>query len=475
MLLSPTLFRDKTPRHVWHRSRELGQGEDRIEGIRHIEDSRFAGSVVESGLTGEDEVQTNVLATSGELAAVAHLMQRDPEAAAWRMHEVRSGNRVTGRYLRDAAFRRKVFQEAGWQISGTSLTYPSHNYEEGVSAPSSRYETTDITQLVELVQGEIAEEIAAAARCVKETDIAQVPGCKRPHDCDLPEVCFPGIEKGAYTVFDILRINPALLEELLALGIVNIDDIEDPFEFDFTQAQIEQIFDAQNRIEMVDTDKLAEMFKKVEFPVYFLDYEGYQPSKPMYDGFEPRQTVVYQYSLHILEDPDKPAKIVHREFLSDGKQNPHVEILARLQKEIGPKGSVVVHHKQYEATRHVEMAKMFPEHAEFLLGLNERIFDLEEVFLQGAWKNWKFKGRTSIKPIVETTLPGFSYKKLNIGKGDIASEIWGIMVHTGDRLFKEGKIADSLEYCGRDTMVMVGLFLMMMKHLKSVDKRTWKA
>jgi hypothetical protein len=41
-----------------------------------------------------------------------------------------------------------------------------------------------------------------------------------------------------------------------------------------------------------------------------------------------------------------------------------------------------VWNKTFEAGRNKEMAELYPEFAEFLLGLNQRIYDLADIFKQ---------------------------------------------------------------------------------------------
>jgi len=72
---------------------------------------------------------------------------------------------------------------------------------------------------------------------------------------------------------------------------------------------------ARRHYEAVKTDKvyiekesIKEELSRLQYPLYFLDYETFGPSIPLFDGYRPYQRIVFQYSLHVQEKPGAKVK-----------------------------------------------------------------------------------------------------------------------------------------------------------------------
>src|SRR5690606_29541673 len=64
--------------------------------------------------------------------------------------------------------------------------------------------------------------------------------------------------------------------------------------------------------EHVDYENLGKFMQRVQYPLYFLDYETIQPSIPAYAGTKPYQIMPFQFSLHIQHAPGAP--LIHHTF-----------------------------------------------------------------------------------------------------------------------------------------------------------------
>lgn len=111
----------------------------------------------------------------------------------------------------------------------------------------------------------------------------------------------------------------------------------------------------------------------MSYPLYFLDYETCNCALPLYPGYHPQQQMVFQYSLHIVNEK---GEMTHSEYLADRTGDPAIELVKKLRSDIGDYGSVIVWNKTFETGINAELAKMYPEFSDFLLDINERIYDL---------------------------------------------------------------------------------------------------
>ena len=126
-------------------------------------------------------------------------------------------------------------------------------------------------------------------------------------------------------------------------------------------------------------------------------------------------------------------------------------------------GSVVVWYKNYECSRNAELAELCPELAEQLHGINARVFDLMELFSEGLYVDYRFKGSASIKKVLPVLCPELSYKELEIGEGTKAMLAWHEMVYGGvdgetTPQNKERIRRNLLTYCKLDTWAMVEIW-----------------
>jgi hypothetical protein len=118
----------------------------------------------------------------------------------------------------------------------------------------------------------------------------------------------------------------------------------------------------------------------------------------------------------------------------------------------------------FEKGRNQELATMYPEHADFLLDLNDRTYDLMQIFKKKLYVHPEFLGSSSLKKVMPVLIPSLSYKNLNIQEGGEASASW--LPITDPKLPKKQKeqlIKDEIEYCRLDVMAMVKILEFLQK------------
>ena len=175
---------------------------------------------------------------------------------------------------------------------------------------------------------------------------------------------------------------------------------------------------------------------------------------PPWDGTRPYQQVPFQYSLHILREPD--GELEHFEYLHRDLSNPMLGVIESLRNNIGNEGSILVWYEAFEKTRNSEMAEIYPEAAAFLNSINDRIIDLMKPFSQDMVRDAAFMGSSSIKKVLPVLVPDLSYESLDIQEGVEAALKWK-MVTLGEATEAErSKVYSNLiEYCRLDTLAMV--------------------
>ncbi len=105
------------------------------------------------------------------------------------------------------------------------------------------------------------------------------------------------------------------------------------------------------------------------------------------------------------------------------------------------------------------MGVLLPAFAPFFESLNERTFDLMEIFSNQHYVHPDFCGSCSIKKVLPVLIPTLSHKKLTIHEGMAASLSWYRMFGPEKSVKeREETWGHLIEYCELDTFAMVEIF-----------------
>jgi hypothetical protein len=398
--------------------------------------------------------------TERRLYAKADVLTRNADGS-WDLHEVKSSTKEKPEHIHDLAFQRNAFELSGYKIRRTHLIHINSQYvRRGQIDPAKLFTSIDVTEKVE-------EIMDATRRRIEEAlDVMALPNC--PDDGiegaknwyawrDVYRHLHPDLP--ADSILNLTRLDLPQVKQLAKAGATTFAEIPANFELKPQQAaQLEAIKAGHPIIYPV---KILNHMRKLQFPLYFFDYETVGGGLPLYDGTKPYQQVPFQYSLHILRRAG--AELEHKEFLATDRRNPMPALLHQMQRDIGEEGSVVVWFKGFEGGVNQMMSQIYPEYSAFLKGVNRRMYDLMEIFSNTYYNDAAFGGSASIKNVLPVLVPELSYKGLAIGKGDVAQRRWE-QAAFGKLSDDEAQqvYADLRLYCGQDTLAMVKIYDVLM-------------
>lgn len=437
------------PREFWLRRRtpELFPREENV-ALTYLKEIGYrvqlqAQTLFSRGDYGECEFEKRF--ETEQLLAKADIFSGDS------IFEVKSSGSVKDEHIHDLAFQKIVAEISGVPVKRTFLVHVNKEYvRRGEIEPENLLQIEDVTERVDAILSETKESIAAAIKYLDtEPDKSLANFCTNKLDCifirhfhqDLPE----------YTIFDINNFRGNGFNQLLEMGILDIMDV--PKDFPLTERQRKQVDIAQSGKPYASIEEIKELIDALEFPIYFLDYETANPAIPIYDGYRPFEVIVFQYSIHILDEDG--AGLRHFEFLSDGKSDPTRDLLVAMQQVITNEGGTIVIWSAYENTRNRDMGMRCSEFAEYLGSINRRSFDLMSIFSKGHYIDPKFKGSPSIKTVLPVLVPHLNYEHLEIKQGSVASAMWlGMVSDEMSREQRDSIYTGLLEYCALDTQAM---------------------
>lgn len=371
----------------------------------------------------------------------------------WHAYEVKSAASVKGVYVQDASLQYYVIYNSGIDLEDISIVHLNSKYvRKGKLDVQQLFESTSIIKKVlenqEDIKSQLLEQkLVLAGKRVPKVEIGA--HCNSPYPCDFKGYCWKDVPE--YSVFNLNRGGNKVWD-LFDTGVVNIKDI--PNDFGLSASQEIQVKAEQTGEDFVNKEEITKFLNKLEYPLFFLDFETVMPAVPMFDNASTYQQLTFQYSLHTTEKKDKETQ--HREYLAEGKnEDPRPKLAVQLINDLGETGSILVYNKDFENKCLKEIARDFPEYAEPIKKIRERLVDLATPFEKRHYYTAEMKGKYSIKNVLPALVPELSYKDLEVQNGAAASFMFlDLMKGT----YEEDEIElrkDLLEYCKLDTFAMV--------------------
>lgn len=391
--------------------------------------------------------------------AIVDVLKFNPETNSYSIYEIKSTNDIDRKiHPYDLAFQVNVLRKCGLKIESINLIHFNSEYiRSGDLNINLLFKIEDLTQEIESLCEEVALEMDAALKYLSQEALPD-ESCScmykgRSNHCATFTISNPQVPK--YSVHDITRIgsSKAKLAELIDGNIVEIDKIPVHIHIKLSGVQQNQIDAYKLNKLLINKDQIMESLESLEFPLYFLDYETFPSPIPRFNGFSPYAHIPFQYSLYILRSSG--SGLEHLEFLHTDPDDPTRKLIESLKKDIGDTGNIIVWHKSFESNINNKIAERISDHKEFIELLNNRIYDLEEIFLKQHYVDKDFLGKTSIKNILPVLVPELSYKELSIQDGTAAFRNWDrIITENLDKNEKDKIIDDLKKYCGLDTYAM---------------------
>jgi len=183
------------------------------------------------------------------------------------------------------------------------------------------------------------------------------------------------------------------------------------------------------------------------------------PAIPRFAGMRPYDHLPFQWSVHLQRQPGAAAE--HLEFLASDKSDPRPAFMSALCDALGDRGSIVVYYQQFESQRLDELASWLPRFSPRIKKIQQRLCDLLPVIRNHVYHP-AFGGSYSLKSVLPALVPEMSYDGLEVSDGQAAGLAWESLIDgNGGEAERQRKRKALLDYCGQDTLAMVGLVEML--------------
>lgn len=384
---------------------------------------------------------------------------RNNEDGSINLYEVKSSKSVKDsgqhNHLKDAAFQTIAAENNGLIVSKIYIVHLNGEYVRDGEIDATQLLTfSDETDRVKDLINETANEISTALEFISSEEIDETScSClllSKAKHCDSFAYFNPNIPSPS--IYNLPRIQKNKLAVFVNEGRFSLDDIALD---EASPSQALVLAAAHHGKPLIDEKAISSFFDKVEYPIYFLDYETYSSAIPIVDGIGPQSQLPFQFSLHVKRSPDDIV-LEHYEFLEETPRLP-LWFIERMEELVEAEGSIVSWHMSFENTQNKIMAKQFPAKADFLNDICDRTLDLEDIFKAG-YMDIAFKGSTSIKRVLPVLAPDLDYADMAVTNGTDAMSAWAKLVEMQPSNERDQLRVDMLEYCKLDTYAMVRIF-----------------
>ncbi|RSD27628.1 DUF2779 domain-containing protein [Mesobacillus subterraneus] len=430
---------------------------------------KMASTTKDLIMKGERTIYEAAFGIDG-LFVICDILHLDKDG--WKIYEVKSSTSIKERNLDDLAFQYHVVQHF-LPIHSTLIIHINNKYvRNGELEVTKLFSITDLTdelkERIFRIQADVSNIHSIGYNFSTEPKQDIGIHCnkygKEDFPCAAKEHCWSHIPE--HSVFDITRIGKKAFD-LYYDGITSISDV--PNDFKLSEAQKVQVFAYKENRSLIDLNNIKEYLDCFRYPLYFLDFETYQQTIPLFNGISPYQQIPFQYSLHIQESSN--GDLEHKEFLAKEGTDPRRVLAERLTKDI-PKGSCsVAFNMAFEKMVLKGLAHNFPDLEDHLMDIHDNMVDLMVPFQKKWYYKNEMKGSYSIKYVLPALLPNdesLNYQTLTIQNGSMAMEIYE-QLHTYPKEKIETIREHLLAYCKLDTYAMVKVF----DHLNSsVQKKS---
>lgn len=218
------------------------------------------------------------------------------------LYEVKSSTSVHDIHLHDVAYQMYVLERLGYHVEKACLVHINREYIRGRELENEKlFAIEELTGMARQTQGNVHERVQTLKACIlnpEEPCLDIGLHCWSPYDCGFWKHCTEALPP--LNVFDVSGMQKKTKIKYYAQGIVSFEDL-------LNKAKLNPGQKMQLQYELEDTDahikpdKIKEFLDTLTHPLYFLDFESFEPAIPLYENSRPYDQIVFQYSLHYFE------------------------------------------------------------------------------------------------------------------------------------------------------------------------------
>ncbi len=340
--------------------------------------------------------------------------------------------------------------ESGITIRSVTLMHldTSKSIANAAKDQAELFKTVDATEVVFEKLDEVRALISRCAAALSGPRPDGVVGSHCKQGCSNVSSCL-AISPVANDHVCHLPSTAGNVGKAIAAGATSIRDLEEPL---MTNERNALVYASIMRNTAVVTAKARALLAALPYPRHYIDFEACAYAMPKFDGMRAYEPILFQWSLHTKAAPG--SDYVHTEFLDVSGKDPRRGFAESLLDALGQVGPVLVF-SSFEKTRLKDLASTFPDLADRLQKVIERIVDVLTIARSGFYSpdmagSWSLK---KIAPVLPPCADLVSYDDMDeVADGMAAQAAYMTLTDT----FMQESARNDLEekmrsYCASDT------------------------
>ena len=374
------------------------------------------------------------------------------------LYEVKSSTEVKDIYKDDVSYQNFVLSKLGFDVQKVCLVHINNQYvRNGELELDKLFKIVDLTDVAKSKLTEVEDNIAKFREYLEqETEPECKVGsqCSSPYDCGYWSHCAVDMpEDGEPTVWSISRLRDKqwyydngyiTFQQLYDAGVLKGNYLQ--------QVEVE----LKNLPPQIKPKEVSKFLDTLSYPLYFLDFETFNPAVPLYDESSPYQQIVFQYSLHYIEK--EGGELKHKECLAYPGSDPRRQIAEQLCKDIPLDVCTTAYNMGFEKGKIRDLAALYPDLHDHLMNIHDNIKDIMIPFQKRWYYTKEMQGSYSIKYVLPALFPddpSLNYHNLEgVHNGGEASNTF-LAMQKMDKEELEKWREHLLRYCELDTFAMV--------------------
>ena len=373
------------------------------------------------------------------------------------IYEVKSSTEVKDIYKEDVSYQYYVLTKLGYQVDAVYLVYVNNQYvRHGDIDIHQLFSICDLSDFAKSHVDNVCAKINQLREYMKHEEEQHQPiseSCFSPYECGFRHYCSAYLPQP--NVFNLSIIQRKTKFKYLAQGKASYADVLSDPKLNVKARQ--QIVHELNDIPAeIDKPAINAFLQTLTYPLYFLDFESFNPAIPKYDNSRPYEQICFQYSLHYIEE--EGGELKHTEFLAYPGEDPRRALCEQLCRDIPLGVCTLAYNMTFEKTRIKEMASLYPDLADHLMDIYNNVKDLMVPFQERKYYCRAMSGSYSIKYVLPALFPddpSLDYHNLEgVHNGSEASATFLRMEQMNPQELEKYR-GHLLKYCGLDTYAMV--------------------
>ena len=374
------------------------------------------------------------------------------------LYEVKSSTEVKDIYKEDVSYQNFVLSKLGFDVQKVCLVHINNQYvRHGELELDKLFTIVDLTDIAKSKLSEVEDNIAKFRDYIdqeEEPECKVGSQCSSPYDCGYWSHCAVDMpEDGEPTVWSISRLRDKqwyydngyiTFQQLYDAGILKGNYLQ--------QVEVE----LKNLPPQIKPKEVSKFLDTLSYPLYFLDFETFNPAIPLYDESSPYQQIVFQYSLHYIEK--EGGELKHKECLAYPGSDPRRQIAEQLCKDIPLDVCTTAYNMGFEKGKIRDLAALYPDLHDHLMNIHDNIKDIMIPFQKRWYYTKEMQGSYSIKYVLPALFPddpSLNYHNLEgVHNGGEASNTF-LAMQKMDKEELEKWREHLLRYCELDTFAMV--------------------